>query len=228
MGKTKPKYSARNIVDYHPIDQAVIDKIKQGNPNINFDETEGAIENLKRACGLFLAKRMLYSSENKVRRSNKIAALKAMLLKGKGAGPLPALIDMLKNMDPHTKSFLKLETKLADFSDPLYEDHFTIEELVMKLEILNDEVVKGYKKLNRDEKDSGGRPPNQSLHDFLDDLKPIYEKCTGKRATRVYNAELGEGGGPFPEFALSCMRALGLGSVYSLKTIFSATQHSKK
>ena len=51
MGDTKPKHGARNIVEHCPIDTAVVNEIKRRNPTINFDKTEGAIENLKRACG---------------------------------------------------------------------------------------------------------------------------------------------------------------------------------
>ena len=223
MGETKPKHGARNIIDYRPIDTAVIDKIKQRNPTINFDKTEGSIESLSRVCALFLFRHKLSSPGNRVRRSNKDAALKAMLHKGKGDGPLPALIKMLKDMDPHTESFLKIETKLADYSDPSLLGYFTIEDLIAKLEILNDAVFEGFGKSN-ERINSGGRPPDPVLRDFLKDLWPIYRKSTGRAGKRAYYWETGKGGGPFPEFVHSCIVALGLEDSYSLGAICSAIQ----
>ena len=138
--------------NYHPIDPAVIDEIKRKSPTINFDKVEGAVEDLKQACELFLARRELSLPENRVRRSNMTAALKAMLHKGTGGGPLPALIKMLKDLDPHTKSFLKIETGLAENSDPTLLGYFTIEDLVVNLEILNEAVLEGYEKMLNEKK----------------------------------------------------------------------------
>ena len=223
MGETKPKWGAKNVVDLRPINNEVIEDIKQRNPNINFEETESAIVDLKRACEGFLGKRELHSSKNRVRRSNKIAALKAMLYKGRSDGPLPALIKMLKGIDPDTKSFLKIETRLADFSDPSLLGNFSIEDLVMNLEIFNQAVIEGYEKVNK-EKDSGGRPLDQALKEFLENLWSIYKKCTGKSAKRVYNVDLAEGYGPFPKFVHNCICALNLDKDYPFTSIPPAIQ----
>jgi hypothetical protein len=228
MGETKPKIGAKNIVDYHPIDPAVIDEIKRKNPTINFDKVEGAVEDLKRAFELFLARRELSLPENRVRRSNVTAALKAMLHKGTGAGPLPALIKMLKGMDPSTKSFLKKETGLAENSDPTLVGYFTIKDLVVNLEILNEAVLEGYEKMLNKKKDKGGRPSDKPLYYFLNKLWPIYKKCTGKSAKRAYNSMACECYGPFPEFVHSCVTALEVEKFYPLETIHSAIQRHIK
>ena len=157
-----------------------------------------------------------------------MAALKSLLNKGKGDGPLPALIKMLKGMDPHTKSFLKIGKKLADYSDPSLLGYFTIEDLIIKLEILNEAVVEGYEKKLNEKKDFGGRPSDPFLRTFLINLWPVYNKCTGKSAKRAYNWMTGKYYGPFPEFVHSCIGAMGLEDSYSLKTIHSAIQKAIK
>ena len=130
MGETKPKYGAKNIVKHCSVDGTVIDEIKR---KTNFDIDKDAAGELKRACERFLGRLGLYSPQNRVRRSQKAAALREILYRGKGDGPLPALIKKLKGLDPHTKTFLRIDTELSDFSDPAYCLHFSIDDIVLKL-----------------------------------------------------------------------------------------------
>jgi len=224
MGETKPKWGARNIVKHCSIEESMINEIKR---ETKFDIDKDSTEDLKRACEWFMGRLKLYAPQNRVRMSNKVATLKKILFKRKNDGPLPELLKMLKCLDPDTKSFLKLDTELSDFSDPSYCYHFTIEKIVEELEILNRSVLEGYEKL-KEMKDTGGRPFDIPLQAFLNEIWAIYKKCTGKNAKRAYNSETAECYGDFPVFASICMSALKLNKRYPLKTLHSAIQRYVK
>lgn len=202
MAKAKPKRNAEHIFDNEVLnaDDAVASIIKK----IKFEIDEDNITELLSACEWYCFDLNRFAPKNLVRRSNVIAALSALLEKGKSLGPLPGLLKMLKDLDPTTKSRILVDSRLSEHTNPEYLEHFEWDKLIFDLEILN-ETVSEYYNIMIKETDPGGVPKNIALNEFIKSLFPIYSQCTGKTSKRSYSKETRESYGEFPDFVDACV-----------------------
>lgn len=193
MAETKPLKGVTPFAEFVPVADAVIEKIQK---KVDFNINEHGAAELKQICNRFIANTTIYSPDNRPRSSNIKAALNSLLHKGKSDGPLPALLNALKEMDFATRSMLAME-----------QTWVSIKGLIDELEILNSAANDC---LSFIEEDKGGPSSNMARTIFIKDLAGFYKKYTGEPLTVWHDGrEKDIYYGSFLDLVVACLRETG-------------------
>ena len=199
MHKTKPKWGANYRTNFEPVDETVIQKICEA---INFELNEAGLKQLKTAIGFYRHHLTIFDSANVIRKSNISATLSSLLGNKEGKtsrtlGPLPTLIQMLKEIDPITRGLLVTRSPASS--------HFDFEQLKQDLLMLKSAAEDLIEDIGTDQ---GSRPSDTALREFIKELAKIYSNCTGEKAKVRHDRVKDEYHGPFLDFVVASLNAL--------------------
>ncbi len=184
MPNTKPSWGNSGIVEHSPLPEAVFGRILK---NIDFDLSAEQEILLLGACERFIADLKIYPLP---RRSNVRAAIEAIQkrLKRSGAGRLPSLLEMLRELDATTRIKIvtqdtRLNLRELTFQLQLSQDaiegglfdknilDFQLEQLAIALDASLQSICK----------DSGGPTTDLAMKGLVERLAELYEASTGEK-----------------------------------------------